>query len=195
LSSDDTKLVADPLDIRADKGPGNNDQRHRFVLSGVWNLNYASGLSSSIARGVLGGWELSGIFTAASGQPYSGFLGFDLNGDSNRNTDRTPGLGRDTFYTPTFVSLDPRVTRNVNITERYKLQFIAEAFNVFNRANITGVNQTQFNVVSGAACTGTTTNTFGECLKAVPSFGTPTSTNINGGPGSRILQLAVKFIF
>ncbi|MGH9728119.1 MAG: TonB-dependent receptor, partial [Candidatus Acidiferrales bacterium] len=154
LSSDDTKMVSDPLNIRADKGPGNNDQRHRFVLSGVWNLNYASGLSSSIARGVLGGWELSGIFTAASGQPYSGFLGFDLNGDSNRNTDRTPGLGRDTFYTPTFVSLDPRVTRNVNITERYKLQFIAEAFNVFNRANITGVNTTQFNVVSGAACTG-----------------------------------------
>lgn len=195
LSSDDTKMVSDPLNIRADKGPGVNDQRHRFVLSGVWNLNYASGMSSAIARGILGGWELSGIFTAESGQPYSGFLGFDLNGDSNRNTDRTPGQGRDTFYTPNFISLDPRVTRNVNITERYKLQFIAEAFNAFNRANITGVNETQFNVVSGATCAGTTTNTFGECLNPVPSFRTPTSTNINGGPGSRILQLAVKFAF
>ena len=195
FSFDDTKMVSDPLNIRADKGPGINDQRHRFVLSGVWNLNYASGMSSAIARGVLGGWELSGIFTAESGQPYSGFLGFDLNGDSNRNTDRTPGQGRDTFYTPNFISLDPRVTRNVNITERYKLQFIAEAFNAFNRANITGVNETQFNVVSGATCAGTTTNTFGECLNPVPSFRTPTSTNINGGPGSRILQLAVKFVF
>jgi hypothetical protein len=165
------------------------------VASGVWNLNYASGLSSSIARGVLGGWELSGIFTAESGQPYSGVVGFDLNGDSNRNTDRTPGLGRNTFYTPKFISLDPRVTRNVKITERYGLQFIAEAFNVFNRANITGVFNQQFSVVNGAACTGTTTNTFGECLKSVPTFGTPSSTNINGGPGSRILQLAVKFIF
>lgn len=195
FSFDDTKMVSDPLNVRADKGPGVNDQRHRFVLSGVWNLDYASGMSSSIARGVLGGWELSGIFTAETGQPYSGFLGFDLNGDSNRNTDRTPGQGRDTFYTPKFISLDPRVTRNVNITERYKLQFIAEAFNVFNHTNITGVNQNQFNVVSGASCTGTAANTFGECLKSVPSFGTPTSTNINNGPGSRILQLAVKFVF
>ena len=83
----------------------------------------------------------------------------------------------------------------MNITERYKPQFIAEAFNAFNRANITGVNETQYNVVSGAACTGTTTNTFGECLAPVGSFGTPSSTTINGGPGSRILQLAVKFIF
>ena len=195
FSFDDTKMVSDPLNIRADKSVGINDQRHRFVLSGVWNLNYASGLSSSIARGVLGGWELSGIFTAASGQPYSGVVGFDLNGDSNRNTDRTPGLGRNTFYTPKFISLDPRVTRNVNITERYKLQFIAEAFNSFNRANITGVFNQQFSVVSGATCTGTTTNTFGECLAPVGSFGSPSSTNINGGPGSRILQLAVKFIF
>lgn len=195
LSSDDTKMVSDPLDIRADKAAGINDQRHRFVLSGVWDLNYAGGLSSSIARGILGGWQLSGIFTAESGQPYSGFLGFDLNGDSNRNTDRTPGLGRDTFYLPAIVSIDPRITRSVNITEKYHVQFIAEAFNVFNRANITGVNQTQFNVVSGATCTGVTTNTFGDCLRPVASFGHPTSTTINGGPGSRILQLAVKFAF
>jgi len=188
-------MVSDPLNIRADKGPGINDQRHRFVLSGVWNLNYASGMSSALARGILGGWELSGIFTAESGQPYSGLLGFDLNGDSNRSTDRTPGQSRNTFYTPKFISLDPRVTRNVKLTERYKLQFIAEAFNAFNRANITGVFSNQFNVVNGAACTGTTTNTFGECLKPVSSFGTPSSTNINGGPGSRILQLAVKFVF
>ena len=195
FSFDDSKMVSDPLNIRADKGPGINDQRHRFVLSGVWNLNYASGMSSALARGILGGWELSGIFTAESGQPYSGLLGFDLNGDSNRNTDRTPGQSWNTFYTPKFISLDPRVTRNVKLTERYKLQFIAEAFNAFNRANITGVFSNQFNVVNGAACTGTTTNTFGECLNPVSSFGTPSSTNINGGPGSRILQLAVKFVF
>ncbi len=195
FSFDDAKMVSDPLNIRADKGPGVNDQRHRFVLSGVWNLNYASRMSSSIARGVLGGWQLSGIFTAESGQPYSGLLGFDLNGDSNSFTDRTPGLGRDTFYLPKLISLDPRITRSVNLTERYRLQFIAEAFNSFNRANITGVNTTQNNVVSGATCTGIVTNSFGECLRPVTSFGAPTSTTINNGPGSRILQLAVKFIF
>ncbi|MGH9725928.1 MAG: TonB-dependent receptor domain-containing protein, partial [Candidatus Acidiferrales bacterium] len=40
FSSDDAKMVSNPLDIRDDYGPGINDQRHRFVLSGIWNLDH-----------------------------------------------------------------------------------------------------------------------------------------------------------
>src|SRR2546425_11414722 len=89
----------------ADRSAGINHQRHRFVLSGVWNLNYAQRFSGA-AKQILGGWELSGILTAQSGQPYSAMVNTDLNNDSNRSTDRTPGLGRDTFYLPRSVSLD-----------------------------------------------------------------------------------------
>ncbi|MDE3137078.1 MAG: TonB-dependent receptor [Acidobacteriota bacterium] len=196
FSFDDAKMVQDPLNVNLDHGPGNNDQRNRFVLSGIWDLNYANQMTSRVERAVLGGWEVSGIFTAQSGQPYSGLLGFDLNGDSNRNTDRTPGLGRNTFYLPATVTLNPRITRNVGLTEKLKLQFIAEAFNLFNRTNITGVNTTQYSVQSGSKCAaGTVLNPAGQCLVSQPLFGVPTSTTIDNGPGSRILQLAVKLQF
>ncbi len=196
FSFDDAKVVEDSLNVNLDKGPGNNDQRHRFVLSGVWDLAYADRLASPAARALLGGWELSGIFTAQTGQPYSGLLGFDLNGDSNRNTDRTPGLGRNTFNLPSTYSLNPRITRTVRLTERTQLQFIAEAFNIFNRANITGVNTTEYSVQSRSGCaSGTVLNPAGQCLVAQPLFGAPTTTTIDNGPGSRIVQLAVKFTF
>ncbi len=71
-------------------------------------------------------------------------MNFDLNNDGNSATDRTPGLGRDTLYLPTTVSLDPRVTRNLQFTERVRLQFIGEAFNALNHGNISGVRTTQF---------------------------------------------------
>jgi hypothetical protein len=53
----------------------------------------------------------------------------DLNGDGNSRTERTPGVGRDTFYLPNFVSLDPRITKNVPFTERINAQLILEAYN------------------------------------------------------------------
>src|SRR6266704_617934 len=100
FSSDDAKMVQDPLNIRGDRGPGVNDQRHRFVLSAIWDLDsYAHPLSHGW-RYLVGGWQLSGILTAETGQPYSGMVSSDLNLDGNSRTDRAPGLGRDTFYLP-----------------------------------------------------------------------------------------------
>ena len=40
-TSDDAKYASDPQDFGADYAPGDNDVRHRLVLSGVWNLDYA----------------------------------------------------------------------------------------------------------------------------------------------------------
>src|SRR6266852_5081197 len=146
FSSDDAKMVQDPLNFRGDRGAGVNDQRHRFVLSAIWDLDgYAHGLSST-GRYLLGGWQLSGILTAQTGQPYSALVGFDLNGDGNSRTDRVPGVGRDTFYLPNFVSLDPRLTKNIRLTERVKLQLILEAYNVLTRTNNHSVSSTQFSV-------------------------------------------------
>ncbi len=167
-----------------------NAQPSRFVLSGIWELDYANNLPRP-AKAILHGWELSGIFTAQTGQPYSGLVNFDLNNDGNAATDRTPGLGRDTFYLPATVSFDPRVTRNVHLTERCKLQFIWEAFNVLNHGNITSVRTTQFSrstlpAVCGIAHT--------PCLVrqdiGLAAFGTPTATS-----GPRIIQLSAKLVF
>ena len=192
---DDAKMVSDPLNIRADRAAGVNDQRHRFVLSGIWDLDsYAHGLPKW-QRYVLGGWELSGIFTAESGQPYSGLVNFDLNADSNQNTDRVPGLGRDTFYLPKFVSLDPRITKSVQITERVKAQFIVEAYNSLNRFNITGVSTTALSVSTKASTCQNTPNPSLCLIPPLTPFQLPTSTTIINGPGSRIFQLSAKLSF
>jgi hypothetical protein len=187
---DDSRVLYDPTNPRADRAAGANDQRHRFVLSGIWDLNYAHQLPKT-AKAILGGWEVSGILTVQTGQPYSGLVNFDLNNDGNSSNEKTPGLGRDTFYLPATVSFDPRVTRNMKLTEHAKLQFIWEAFNVFNRPNVTGVRTTQFSHstlpaicgIAGAPCLVPQNN-------GLSAFGTPTATS-----GPRIMQLSAKFVF
>jgi len=187
---DDFGQVSDPSNPRADRGPGANDQRHRFVLSGILRLDYAQNLPRP-AKAILGGWEISGIFTAQSGHPYSGLVSFDLNNDGNSATDRTPGLGRDTFCLPATISWDPRVTRNVPLNERVKLQLLWEAFNVLNHTNVTGVRTTQF---SFSTAVGVCRIAGVPCLVpqnlGLSAFGTPTATS-----GPRIMQLSAKLVF
>ena len=190
VAQGDGRLLSDGSNPGVDGAPSVSDQRSRFVLSGAWQLNYARGLPAP-AKAILGGWELSGILTAQSGLPYSGLVNFDLNNDGNSATDRTPGLGRNTFYLPRTVSLDPRVTRNVHVTERVRLRFIWEAFNVLNHANISGVRTTQFSRSTSTTVCGIAGT---PCLVpqnvGATAFGTPTGTS-----GPRIMQLALKLLF
>jgi hypothetical protein len=154
------------------------------VVSGVWDLNYLGTSANAVTRAILGGWSTSYIFTAQSGQPYSATIGFfDLNNDGNTRNDRVPGLGRNTFQLPTTWSLDPRISREVSLHERAKLQLIVEAFNVFNRLNLTNtptgapVRTAQFAVTNGQ-------------LVRQTNFGT-----ISGNANPRVLQLAAKIVF
>jgi hypothetical protein len=197
---DDAKMVSDPGNVRADRAAGINDQRHRFVLSGVWNLNYAQRFSGA-PKQIIGGWELSGILTAQSGQPYSAMVNTDLNDDSNRSTDRTPGIGRNTFYLPRTVSLDPRITKNFQLTERVRLQLIGEAFNIFNHTNINGVSRTQYAVVPNTRdpVTGQPlcASTVAQCLEP-PKVASPKNFPFQFPTSDitpRIVQLAAKLVF
>jgi outer membrane receptor protein involved in Fe transport len=177
-AGDDAKMVQNPLNIRDDRASSLNDVRNRFVISGIWEVGgYAKGLQSEVTRALLSGWSLSAILTAEDGRPYSAFVGADLNNDGNRFTDRVPGLGRNTFVGPGFLSFDPRITREIRFRESARIQLIAEAFNVFNRANFTGVTTTFYSL------SGTT-------LVRNAAFGRPTSTT-----EPRIIQLAAKIIF
>jgi outer membrane receptor protein involved in Fe transport len=186
----DNLLLYDPSNPRADRGPGVNDQRHRLVMYGLWQIDVAK-THSRLARRLLSGWELSGIFTAQSGLPYSGLVSFDLNDDGNSSNERTPGLGRNTFVVPASVSLQARLTRNVQLTERAKLQLSWDSFNLFNHANITAVRTTQFAISSSAVECGIASI---PCLvpqtAGLNAFGTPVATS-----GSRIMQLSAKFLF
>ena len=173
-------FVQDPMDPRSDRGPGSNDQRHRFAIGTLWTLDYGGSLSS-LPRRILHGWELGEIVTAQSGQPYSGLIGFDLNNDGNFATDRTPELGRNTFSTPATISLDVRLTRNIRLREHANLNLIVEGFNVLNHSNIIGVNNNQYSVSDCGPSA---------CLVPLATFGAPTFSS-----GARIMQIAMKFGF
>jgi hypothetical protein len=59
---------------RADWGPSENDVRHRFTWSSVYELPFGAGkryLAKSPARFLLGGWGVGGIFTLQSGAPFT----------------------------------------------------------------------------------------------------------------------------
>jgi hypothetical protein len=193
--TDDGKLVYLPTNPQFDRSSSLTDVRHRLVINGDWDLDPYTQNFSGAARRVIGGWRLSGIFTAQSGQPYSAFLNTDLNLDGNSRNERVPGTARNTYNLPSIYSLDPRITKTIKIGERADLRLIGEAFNVLNRFNITGVRNTLYNVSTAngtSVCPGQAAGA--KCL--VPqttgqtAFGQP-FTDL----GPRILQVAAKISF
>jgi len=54
---------------RADRGPNTGDATHRFLADWVYNLPQFSAAGLPLLRHVFGGWEVSGIFSARSGEP------------------------------------------------------------------------------------------------------------------------------
>ncbi|HEY6352613.1 MAG TPA: TonB-dependent receptor [Candidatus Angelobacter sp.] len=159
-----------------DRGLSTFDQRHKFTFAGIFD--------SPWKNPIIGGFEFSPILRYNSGHPFNLLAGADLNGDNNSNTDRPPGAGRNTGLGPNYFDIDARLSRRIKITERVSLQLMAEAFNLFNRTNYSGVN----NVVG-------------------PAFGPP--FNVSGtnavGPGvplgftsasaKREIQLGVRLAF
>src|SRR5262249_44885135 len=51
------------------RGPSAGDITHYFVSEWVYDLPRLTGFSNAVAHGVLGGWQVSGIFTARTGDP------------------------------------------------------------------------------------------------------------------------------
>ncbi len=119
---------AEPLDVRGERALSIQDARHRLVMSGVWKLDYSR-------HPLLRDYTLSYIFTAVSGRPWNLLAGVDLNRNGDAN-DRPAGLGRNVGVTPAFYNLDTRLSRRFINRDRFKLEGIVEAFNLFNRTNV-----------------------------------------------------------
>jgi hypothetical protein len=75
------------------KGPADFDVRHNLVMNLTWDLPLARG-RSGLAAGLLGGWQLSGIWTMRSGQPLTVFVQTNRS-RSQWNPSRGPGIGQD----------------------------------------------------------------------------------------------------
>jgi Carboxypeptidase regulatory-like domain/TonB dependent receptor len=120
--------AANQLNLRNERSLSAFDQRHRLVVSGV---------ADPIA-----GITVAPIFTYGSGHPFNLLLGFDANNDTQANTDRPAFAGRNTGRGPNYIDFDLRVAKEFRLREDsdYRLEGILEAFNLFNRANFSGVN-------------------------------------------------------
>jgi hypothetical protein len=117
------------FDPEANFGYTPEDERHRFVLSGVIDMPW--------------GFQVSPILQLASARPYSIFPSCvcDLNKDGV-TIDRETRDGNDQNQLPpatergdNFKQVNVRVSKYFNFSERRRLGFFFEAFNLFNSAN------------------------------------------------------------
>jgi hypothetical protein len=180
VGTDDSKNAQDTLAPNLERGRGNADITHRFIFSGVWDINYGKSSPNAIVRNLLRSYQLSLIANVQSGRPLTATVGGDPNGDTNTATDRPPYVGRNTYAGPNFAAADIRVTRDIPLyRERAALRLMFEAFNITNRTNFSNITTAQYNF-------NPTTRVF----TANATFLAPTTTF-----DPRILQLAAKITF
>jgi hypothetical protein len=126
-------LPQDSFNRAAERGAANFDVRHRFVYSAIWDL---PGFNKS---NFFGGWQLASIGTFQTGQPYSVLLCCDLNQDGNLTDRFNPLTGRydprNTYRAPGIATVDLAVNKHFAFSDRHKLEFRSEFFNLFNRTH------------------------------------------------------------
>jgi hypothetical protein len=146
------------------------DQRHRMVISGLYDLPGAA--ANGFAGAIFGNWQAAPIIELSSGRPYNIITNFDRTGVNNDSDARpsvvplgTPGsfpspdgkvglalppqwqigtLGRNVYTTPAFYNTDLRMTRHFPLSEHVGMDFMTDMFNLFNHVNVREVD-TAFN--------------------------------------------------
>jgi hypothetical protein len=212
-----------PRNLAGDKSLSMYDQPFTNVTAAVWRLPIGNGRrllrnASKALDAVVGGWELSTVSNAFSGQPINiifsptsafqvdtitadfrgasfprvNVTGNPVNGQPNQIAHyfnlaniRIPldpsqpfgNAGRNIARTMPMWQFDAALNKTFTLSDKMRLQFRAEAFNITNRANYLAPNST---------CSAWTST--GTCTTA--SFGTITSTL-----DPRLLQLGLKLSF
>lgn len=200
-----TIFPQDNYNLDAERGNSDFDIRHRLSWSFLYQVPAAHRLPKALADG----WQLGGILSLQTGQPFSVLTGQD-NSSTGLGNDRpnvvgnpnsgphdvnrwfdtgafTPNLpltfgnaGRNIVAGPGFHNFDFSVVKNTKIGESVNLQFRSEFFNIVNHPN--------FALPAN--------------ILAAPNFGTlfqtPDAAQNNVGLGSggpRLIQFAVKVSF
>jgi len=89
--SDSGSGFLDAFHLSVDRGSSDFDQRHRISLYWIWDIPFGGKSGFGLKRWSLGGWEVSGIATFQTGQPFTiGDFGVpDLTSEANPTaTDR-----------------------------------------------------------------------------------------------------------
>ena len=148
-------VVQDSYNIRGSRGLSDYDARHRFVISGLYELPFKG-------NQLVEGWQFSTIVQSQSGNPVNivvnnaGFTGtgntvrpdvtgpIEILGTVNRWFDISPfvvpvgrfgNLGRNVVIGPGFNNTDFSVIKRTKLTENQLIEFRWEIFDLFNHAN------------------------------------------------------------
>jgi outer membrane receptor protein involved in Fe transport len=201
----------DPNNLRLEYGPTPNDQRHRFVFSGVLDLPK--------------GFRLSPIWTMASGVPMDILLpggsmripqlqrnaggrlfhtGAELNAfiqELNASAATSPSaplplVRDDARFNDSFNSLDLRLSRKFSFTENVTFEPIVEVFNLFNVTNVLGVSNVNYSGFSNVLIRDSNNPADAGFLRS-SIFGQPVTTagGVFGSGGPRAFQFAARFTF
>src|SRR5271168_1470305 len=125
-----TTFVSTPQDLYdrpLEYANSNQDVRQRFITNFT-----LEGPKDSFLRN----FTFSNIVTLQTPRPFTLFVGFDANGDTNPVTDRVGTAPRNSYYGDDLYSWDMRVSRYFQFRERYRLDLIVDAFNLLNRPNV-----------------------------------------------------------
>ncbi|MGA8144024.1 MAG: carboxypeptidase regulatory-like domain-containing protein [Candidatus Acidiferrales bacterium] len=172
--------------FRSERANSADDVRHRFVANAIF--------SSPAENIYLRDFTFSTILTFQSPQYFTKYAGFDANGDVFGNNDRVGSEPRNTFKGDSLQTVDIRLERTFPIRERFKLQLMAEAFNLLNTVNVRYYN-TSYGAAdfcpfdSGAPGCAGVTNFFKEGSPN-PSYGTPSAVF-----NPRQLQFVARVMF
>ncbi|HTP32997.1 MAG TPA: carboxypeptidase regulatory-like domain-containing protein [Candidatus Acidoferrales bacterium] len=161
--------------IWQDYGRSDDDQRHRFVLEGT--VHSPSGGANRGWQRVGRGFELTAMLQYYSPLPFNITTGANtVQGTAARPTidgvfiNRNAGSGFD------FLGLSARLSRSFHLSERLRMELLAEGFNLTNHLN--GVT------LNGVFGTG-----------AYPTNPAPTFKQITAVNDARSLQFALRFRF
>ncbi len=192
----------DPFANGYDKGLSSLQFPQRFAGSLQWESQWKRG--SKTERRVLSGWRVAALGTAGSGAPYSYtlFAGTRLPGghesiNGSGGATYLPTVGRNTLRLPPRGKLDLRVGREFAASSRVRIGAFAEAFNLLNERNVTGVETRAFvaggaATIGGGSANGPSVLVFQNAAAiaseglATPAFGTPNSSTAGSSKERRV---------
>jgi hypothetical protein len=173
------------------------DIRHHFVASAVWEIGRSFGLDkSSVGHAIFRDFLISPIVNLSSGRPVTGFISASPTGGTSSGLlgsggpQRTFFVPRGSASRPSTATVDLRLSKRFHFSEKMNLEVLAEAFNLFNHSNVTGITDSLFTF--NAANNTLTSNTTSD---RVQPFLTPTSINNTTIFTPRQIQLSVRFHF
>ena len=137
-------LPVNQFDYSAERANSNQDARHHFV---------ANFTALTPDHGFARNFEFSSIVTLQSGRPFTLFVGGNSLGDlAGPNTDRVGGppvegtctsvehcatqVPRNTYVGDPLYVWDARLSRHFQLSERFRMNFSVDAFNLLNRGNV-----------------------------------------------------------